>query len=237
MNFILENDTHKLMDEAVEGGMLATVTGGRIRRELEIIFSEENPHLPLLRCGTLGILRAIHPPLGDGSGVRKLAGLAPGDGPLAYLGALSYPLTSEEGDAFIHRLRMPFRWAKVVRDTISVRQIRRGNGVVRPGIGEPGLSPGRLCSLLDQFTPTSIKVNALLSGSCGVKEALQLYLTKLRYVKPVLDGRTLIALGVSQGPLVGEVLRELRVARIEGRVSTREEEIQLAKEYLARRQL
>ncbi len=232
LDFRLEEKTHGLLLEAVEGGMLDTVSGDRTRRELELIFEEAHPHLPLSRCGDLGILRAIYPPLGDGAGVKGLAGHDLGSAPLAYLAALSHPLTAQQGEGFIHRLRMPSRWAKVVRDTIAVRLKCGGDPASRPHIGEPGLSPGRLYGILDQFSFTSVQVNALLSDSPAAREALELYLTRLRYVKPFLSGRDLISLGAAQGPLVGEVLRELKTARIEGRIASREEEIQLAKDCI-----
>ena len=232
LSFRLEEQTQNLLLEAVEAGMLDTVSRDRIRRELEAMFREPQPYLPLCRCGSLGILMSIHPPLGEGPGVKALAGHEAGNDPLAYLAALSYPLTTQEGEAFIHRLHMPSRWARVVRDTIAVGLKSGGDPTGRPYIGESGLSPGQLCSFLDQLSPTSVQVNALLSASPRVKEALGLYISHLRYVKPALSGRDLIALGVAQGPQVGQVLRELRTSRIEGRVTTREEEIRLVKEHI-----
>ena len=257
LNFRLEEKTERLLLKAAEGGMLNTVSGDRIRHELELMFDEEHPHPPLSRCGELGILRAIHLPLGDGSGVGVLADHTAANAPLTCLAALSYPLMAHEGEAFIHRLRMPSRWAKVVRDTIAVRLKSLSSSEVKDGsdpstgsgqapstslraeapasrshIGEPSLPSSHLCSFLDQLSLTSVQVNALLSESPPVKEALDLYLAELRHVKPSLNGMDLISLGVAQGPLVGEVLRELKDARIEGRITTREEEIQLAKEYI-----
>ena len=232
LHFDLEEGTHKLLLEAVEGGMLNTVSGDRIRRELELMLQEKHPHLLLSRCGDLGILRAIYPPLGDGSCVKALEGPSGQDDPLAYLAALSFPLTSQEGEAFIHRLRMPSRWAKIVRDTVAVQMKSGADPTNRPYIGEPGLSPGQLCSFLDQLSPTSIQVYACLSQSRPVRDSLKLYLSEMRHVTPFLSGRDIISLGATQGPLVGEILRELKNARIEGRISTGEEEIQVANEYI-----
>ena len=51
-----------------------------------------------------------------------------------------------------------------------------------------------------------------------------LYLDRLRHVKPLLDGHDLVRLGVSEGPRVGELLEELRMARLEGLLETRDDE-------------
>ena len=230
--FKLEEETRVLLAKAIADGMLDRISGSRLRRELEHMLNEDRPHLPISRCGELGILQAIHPPLGNGSKVNGLVGQALESPTMSYLGALTYPMSAQEGEAFIHRLRMASRWAKVVRDTIAVRLKCGEDPKGRPYIGDPALSMGQTCSFLDRFSPASVKVNALLAESAVVTSALEHYLTDSRYVKPALNGTDLISMGVEQGPSVGEVLRELKNARIEGRINTREEELQLARKYV-----
>ena len=229
LRFHLEADAQRVLSEATEGGMLGTVSGDRLRRELGLMFNEEHPYLSLSRCGELGVLRAIYPPLEDGPGIKVLGDCTGEMASMMYLGALSYPLTVEEGESFINRLSMSSRWANVVRDTIGVK-LR--SGYTHPYIGQLDLTPGQLCLLLDQFSPIGIRVNALLSEHQRVREALQLYLNTLRHMKPSLNGRDLISLGVAQGPLVGEILGELRQGRIDGNITSREEEIQRVTQFL-----
>jgi tRNA nucleotidyltransferase (CCA-adding enzyme) len=57
----------------------------------------------------------------------------------------------------------------------------------------------------------------------------------MRYVKPVLRGGDLVSIGFPKGPLVGDALRELKSARLDGLVTTREDEIKTAEGYLASR--
>lgn len=232
LGLLLEGQTLGLLLEAVPGGTLDTVSGERLRRELQHMFEEKRPHLPLGRSGNMGILRAIYHPLGEGTATVALADHAAGQIPLAYLAALSYPLSPQEGDGFIQRLRMPSRWAKVVGDTISLKLRCGGDPGARPQMGGADLPTPEMCHFLDSLSPISIQVAALLSTLSTAREALAIYLTRLRHVKPSLDGRDLIAMGLAQGPALGEVLRKLRAARIEGRVSTRSEEMRLAKEYI-----
>ena len=240
LNFNLEDATHAKLLEAVDGGMLDTISGARIRRELGLMFEEREPHRSLARCGELGILRAIYPPIGNGACAWALAGTKTADNPLAYLAALSHPLTIHEGEAFIHRLHMPSAWAKVIRDTIVVR-LRCCDGPLSglkqahtncPRIGESQLSKAQLRDFLDRFSPVSIQVNALLSSSPRAREALELYLNQLRYANPSLNGRNLISLGIAKGPTVGEILQRLKDARTEGRITTREEELRFVEGYI-----
>jgi tRNA nucleotidyltransferase (CCA-adding enzyme) len=58
-----------------------------------------------------------------------------------------------------------------------------------------------------------------------VRQAISRHLVLWRHVHPALSGRDLMALGVPEGPAVGEALRVLRDARLDGLVSTREEAV------------
>ena len=234
LNFRLEEDTQRSLLDAIEGRMLDTVSGDRIRAELALIFGEPHPEAVLSRCAELGILQAIHLRLGDGQGVKALASHAYEKDALACLAALSYPLSVQEGEAFVDRLRMPSRWAQTVRDTIALR-LKWDDPSAGPRIGGPRLPSAQLCALLDQFSLASVQINALLAESPQIKSAIDLYLNRWRHVRPSLSGKDIIALGADQGPLVGEVLRELKNARIEGKIATRQEEVDLAKEYIARK--
>ena len=53
---------------------------------------------------------------------------------------------------------------------------------------------------------------------------LRLYLDELRYVRPLLNGDDLMALGVPEGPAVGLMLTELWDARLDGLVESVEDE-------------
>ncbi|MFW6125727.1 MAG: hypothetical protein ACOC58_01355, partial [Chloroflexota bacterium] len=61
---------------------------------------------------------------------------------------------------------------------------------------------------------------------------LQLYLDRLRYVRPRLDGKDLKNLGVRPGPDVGKLLQRLLEAKLDERTSTREEEESLVHKWL-----
>ena len=73
----------------------------------------------------------------------------------------------------------------------------------------------------------------LASEPSLVRQRLQLYLTTLRYEKPLLDGEALKELGVPQGRRLGRMLRLLHEARLDGKVKTREDEEALVRQWLA----
>ena len=226
LDFSLEDCTLGRLREAVQDRMLDTVSADRLRRELGHMLDEEHPHKPLHRAGELGVLAAIFPPLGDASTMEALASYDIGGETLGYLAGLAYPLTSDEGEDFIRRLNMPNRWARIVRDTVALKSKERV-------VEERGSSPSALFGVLENLVPVSVQAVSILTSSPAVKERLNFYLEKLCHVRPSLNGRDLVSLGATQGPMVGEMLRALRKARLEGKVATRQDEIRLAQKLLA----
>ena len=229
LSFRLEPDTQRYLTQALDEGMLATVSADRLRRELGLMLSEEQPLQALMRAGNLGVLRSLYRPLGNASWLNSFSQSRERTQPLVLVAALAYPLTSNEGEAFISRLNMPSRWAAVVRDLTQLK-------VLQDSLAAPYLSSSSLYHLLEGRSIASISALFHLTPSPVTRERLTNYLEHLRYVRPVLRGKDLVSLGVPQGPKVGQVLRQLKDARLEGRVTTRREEADLALKCLAARE-
>ena len=222
--FHLEENTEAILRRDLP--MLDTISGDRLRKELRLCFMKERPLRLLLRAGEMGILEAIYPPLARSDDTVQRAGQREendGPGEQVYVGLLAYALTPNEGERFIARLRMPSGWATVVRDTIGLKD----------KLPEVGLSPVELYENLAPYTLAAVEACALAAPQERPRQSLTLFLDKLRYVKPSLGGRDLIALGVPQGPAIGKMLSRLRRARLEGTVATRPEEAEMVKGWLA----
>ena len=229
--FQLEPDTEAQVHVAVAQGCLDTVSGDRLRHELERILDEEQPGRILVRAVELGILPAIHPALSRQDCLTRWneasAQIAPeGDvQPLAWLAALSYPLFVGEVEGVIRRLNMPNSWAQVARDTVAIRELENE-------IADPTLAQSQLCRLLEGREPPAIQVAAGLTDSPATRRNLLRYLHEIRQVAPILNGRDLLAIGVPPGPPVGKALAQLRAARLDGRVNDEVEERQWVREYV-----
>jgi tRNA nucleotidyltransferase/poly(A) polymerase len=69
------------------------------------------------------------------------------------------------------------------------------------------------------------------------RDAISLYYSTIREqlsVKPLIDGRDLLALGLPPGPAVGRILGAVREAQDEKSIATRDEALELAKTLLQR---
>ena len=98
----------------------------------------------------------------------------------------------------------------------------------------PRLRRSRVYELLRGVEPAAIEGVALTCRRPRAAERLRLYLDELRHVRPLLDGNDLLAMGVPQGPRVGELLHALLDARLDDLVSTREEEEAYVRRSLSR---
>ena len=81
-----------------------------------------------------------------------------------------------------------------------------------------------MVALLRGLEPTAIAAWAALAQEATMRQRLLDYVRRLRYVKSMLNGHDLLALGVANGPAIGRLLAELLEARLDGLVHTRADE-------------
>ena len=202
---------------------LDNIKGDRIRHELERIFCEQRVAPILEAARELGVLTAIYPPLTVGdSMLAKLQKVGPApanENALLCISLLAFSLPTGDEAGLIARLNMDTRWAKVVRDTVSIRDVSHE-------LNSPRLRPSQLYYLLDGLDAMAIRGCAIATDEPLVAQRLGLYQEELRHVKPYLNGDDLIALGVPEGPMVGKLLAEILSARLDGLLSSVEEERQ-----------
>jgi tRNA nucleotidyltransferase (CCA-adding enzyme) len=206
--------------------MLDTISGDRIRHELELILKEQRPELAIKRLGELGVLARFGPSLkGDGwiaekfgkaRRLKKRTQL-----PSLYFCLLIYSLNETNVEQFLVRLNVPAGLSRAMRDTAHLK-------ARLPLLDTPSLKPSQIYYLLTEYDPLAIQTNAIATQSPTARRSLQLYLTKLRYVRTALDGEELKRLGISPGPEMGQVLQILHKAKLDGEVRTKADEKKLA---------
>ena len=220
LGFSLEAVTIRKLTDALDAGTLATVSADRLRREMALILEEERPVHTLLRAGELGVLFSLHAPLQQVDWLRKYGNDEQPTEPPELVAALAYSMSFEEGQAFIARLNMSSEWADAVAGMTRLAR-------VTPSLEAPNLAPSTLFQSLENFPMASIRAFKSLTESSLLEQRLSHFLENLRFVRPALRGGDLVELGVPEGPRVGEMLRRILYARLEGKVTTREDEREL----------
>ncbi len=225
LGFRLEERTEALLIENLP--MLDTISGDRLLREIQRWLAEKDASRILLRAENLGVMAALYPALSkSGESVRSALERSKGRiEELVWVGLLAYALTPAEGEGLIERLRLPTRWARVVRDAIATKERM-------PLLSDEHISAVRLYDVLASCETAAVQACALAAAQETARANLALFLEKLRHVKPALGGRDLIEMGVPQGPAVGEMLTMLKRARLGGTAGSRAEEVDLVQEAL-----
>jgi tRNA nucleotidyltransferase (CCA-adding enzyme) len=221
--FKFEAQTARLLKRDIP--MLDTISGDRIRHELEHIFEENRPELVIERLGDLGVLHRINRSLeGDGwiaekfDEARRLK--KPAQLPSLYFCFLAYSFGAKDIEQFLARLNLPAKLSRAMRDTLHLKTSLRL-------LDEPSLKPSEVYYLLHEYEPLAIQANAIATESSPAQRHLQLFLAKLRYVRTSLDGEELKKLGISAGPEMGKVLQVLHSAKLDGEVRTKADERKL----------
>jgi len=228
LDFKIEKRTLELIQRDLR--FLETLSGDRIRNELELCLEEEKPEKSLLRADALGILAKVQPQLKFGETSARLfikarGSLEPFSAPEDFeLALLVYGLTAEQLAQFITFLKVPKASARILQETLQLKH-------ELPALAEMNLTNGTLYKKLHRFHQTAILVNLLESSAYLAKTHLELYLEKLQHTRTALSGEDLLELGITAGPLVRETLENLLEARLDGRVHSRQEEIEFVNHH------
>ena len=227
LNFQLEESTLKLLKRDIP--MLDTISSDRLQHELELILKEEFPEKILCRAEELSVLKWLHSSL-KGNGwladkfgqARKLS--SPNLPPVGlYLTLLTYRLTDEEIEQLVTKLRLSKSLAQTLWDTASLKAKLQS-------LADPNFPPSSIYRLLHGYSPLATTANSLASDSSIVRQHIQLFLNKLRYVKPALTGDDLQRMGITPGPRIKEILNLLHEARLDGKVTTKRGEEEMVRE-------
>jgi tRNA nucleotidyltransferase (CCA-adding enzyme) len=229
LDFRIEPVTMLLLKRDLD--MLETISGDRLRHELELVLKEELPEKAIVRANELGVLAELHPALkGDdwltatftAAREQYLTGIPH---PYLYLALLCYRMSANEMEQLIEFLRLPKAAAQILRDTLTIK----GN---LETLAEPGQAPGVIYNLLRGYSPMAYTAVSIASGSKTVSEHIELYLNVLKDVNPFLSGDDLKALGIPTGPRIKEALDLLRGARLDGKIDSKKEEEDWVKRWL-----
>ncbi len=223
--FNIEPATLQLIN-AESLGVLSSLSGERLRHELDLILEEDTPAPMLSRADALGVLKAIHPALPRFD--PRLADLLdrfpdeilniPYD--RLSLGYLLWLMNLPEDAIASLSCRLDF--------TSALGEMLAGaSGLKAKMPALTGSKPSVWTFTLDKFPPLAVYAVQLVSD----EQALLDYLSTWRYTKSTINGDTLKSMGLPPGPQYQKILSRLRAAWLDGEVSNEEEEKKLL-EYL-----
>ena len=94
------------------------------------------------------------------------------------------------------------------------------------------MEPGEAVELLESVSEIARFCLLIASENSQVILVVQEYLSKWRYVHPLIDGNYLREIGLPPGPGYKHILKELRKAWLDGLVTNQEQERKVLKKLL-----
>ena len=220
LGFRVSRDSVAAIRRAIASGAFDAISGDRLRRELDLMFTEPDPAGAVSRLGSLGLIRVIGAGLAANTRtldrLRRAEALVCGGalepGSLLFLLAWAAGLRRRQLEGLADRLaldgepgRSVRRWESTWRRLSALRRGRRPSGL------------RRLVSDL-----SAAEIGALAAG-LDSRQAVRLCDAAFKPVPLSIRGLDLVRAGVAPGPCVGRALEATRAARLDGMIGPGEE--------------
>lgn len=208
-----------------DGAHFDAVSPARVLADLRRVLDEPTRANALGRAEELGVLGCISPAFRIAGRSLKAIEDTPDREPLFHVALIGAGLTSAEARTLVERIEPQTEWREVLEAGSAYREIA-------PVLERPDLRPSEIAELLSGFPIPALEAQLQLAPATRQKAALSSWLDELRFRVPLLSGDDLMDAGVPEGPLVGRLLDELRRARLDRAVGTRDDELTLVKRRL-----
>lgn len=232
--FTIDELTERLITTTIRTGIVKKLSGPRTLAELISILEEENPVPAVERLDALQLLSTLHPALRLTEKIRHLlseAGkvmatreLMEENGRyerwLVYFLCLLSGLDIQETAEICHTLRLA-RW----QENLCVEERREADLVLIRLERDLPLDNSILYERLHIFKTEILLYMMAVTGKSEARQSLVNYLVNLRHIRPLVQGRDLVALGVRPGPHFKKILDQVRDAKLNGILENREEEL------------
>ncbi len=239
--FTIGKQTEAFLKNAVQKGLIHQLSGSRLMNEFTLLLKETRPAHCLLRMKDLGLLQVIHPEfLQTPESQEALAKIEetlswsdivvmpkPPDPWKVYLLGLVYFLGPNDFEIWLKQMHAPMKLAKQLKeDCLGVCS------GLKTFEGKKQFLASEVYEVFSGLSPEAIIFLMVLTKNPEVPRQVLLYLTQYQARgKIALSGEDLINIGISTGPIFSKIFKALRTARLEGEITTREEEKAFVEKY------
>ncbi len=246
LDFSIGRVTGKMIGIALRNNVFDQVSGGRLLGELVNLCGEEHASRCFERMADFGLIRAtVHPGITWGKPLRDLVGRVEGvlnwhrllyrpQSPqrwMVFMMALCYRIDREARLTVCRRFGLSGRERQVLLDYKIHCSRVEGQLLADRGGAEP--RPSQVWMILEGLSLESILFSLAISRSDRVRMAISRHLTVGQDDGASISGMDLKALGISPGPVYGEILRAVMLEKLDGRLRNRDSQL----EWVRRRYL
>ena len=233
--FSLESRTQKLLEEAVAGDFLRTITGQRLRNEILLILKEKEPVPTIRRMGRFDLIKYIHPKIRVSDDLVELfhrtkdtlewwnstSAHNSAEPALLNLIALMDQLNAAEAEDASKRLVLRKKYNEALKASkMLLPDIVRRMGEVKD-------TPSEIYKALKGL-PLEVLLFAM-AKAYEIRDSIEYYLTETRSINPLVNGNDLRKLGYPEGPLYTQILDSTFAAQLDGLIADKDEAVEFVK--------
>ncbi|MHB9112647.1 MAG: CBS domain-containing protein [Thermoleophilia bacterium] len=239
LGFRMNSHTLGLARGCVEMNLVGDLSSARMRDELIWLLSEPEVGHTIQRIGELGIAPSIHPSLAADAETAELVTQA--DRAVKELRmreeirlwrlrlvCMARRLEPEQLAGWTERLKLRNTDATVIAGGVVLAR------KVLERMAGASMSRPELYDLLARLPAEGLLLAWAEAGEGSAREAIELFLGELRYTSLGISGKDLLELGLKESPEVGEVLTQLKLLKLEGKVDGRDSEMRAAEQIIRR---
>lgn len=225
LGFSFDARTEQLIENSIE--VIDNLSGDRVRREFELILNELGFVEMLKSAEELDILAAISPGFRIGAkNFQILESLTenhqiPNDNQ-DLLALITFGLSDDEAAQVVARFNGPLDWGESI---IGNAELAKRVTV----LDRDDLQPSEVEELLHDVPEASIRAYQQIGPPLPRQKRLKDYLETIRFVTPEINGDDLLEIGIPPGPIIGEIMDIVRRARLDSKVVSKQEELELAR--------
>lgn len=247
MNFTIVTHTKRLIRNAVNMKLFDKGDDPRFFTELTSIFSEENPLPAIYRLEELGLFQFLWPDLKPHLKIDRRFSHILNQAEKAvswfkmlfldeecltwqvYLLAIMGRSTTKELHSFCNRFQLP------EKTTIHLqKQKELADHAAQLLYRLKTIKNSFINKLFQQLSNEGLLYLAAIARKTEIRKVVSLYVTKLKHVTTKINGNDLRNMGYKEGPKFKEMLTQLKNARLDGLVSTRQDEEDFIKQHFKR---
>jgi len=228
LGFGIDPHTIELITNARE--YVDLLSGTRVRNEFDHILQEPKICEILRNLEELGLLAAITPALRVGPMALKITGKLLQESPEKshledLLARVTFSLNEHEARLTSKRFDGPKSWSESITGNAKLASVVEV-------LDNPSITPSEIADVLDTIPLQCIRAYIATGSTLPRRGRLIDYLETIRFVEPDITGEDLIAIGVPEGPIIGQLLELVKRARLDRKVSSRKDELELVRSQL-----
>ncbi len=243
LDFRITRDTEKLIRSVVQMRRGGQLSGLRFLNELKLLLAEDNPLASLRRLEGFGLFPLLWPDLRPNLKIdRRFAHvMTQAEKAIAWFRLLYLPEKDKQCEYWTVRLLALFSRSRELEmrhfcdrfeaspklRRLLLERKHKAEAAAGAMLRSTSLRPSEIWQLLSGLDNEALLFLMTIARKKHIQQAVSRYTAELRSLKPLINGKDLVVLGLRPGPLFANLLKQVFAAQLNGEISSKEEAVNM----------